>query len=225
MGFRFRKSIKILPGIRLNISKSGVSTSLGGPGATINIGPKGTRKTVGLPGSGMSYSTFSSHGSGASSSADGSPANARSQGCGCLAIGGILILAVAMCSHKPEPIASSVDATQSESVIPTKNSLSAGPFKSGDTVYVISPNLNARTQPNTSARIVRHLRNGEALRVVESKGEWLKVAQGAALVWIASSHVSSTRTASAQTAQSLFVPEAGYAKPEKVSRPQGKIFQ
>ena len=56
MGFRFRKSIKILPGIRLNLSKSGVSTSIGRPGATINIGNRGVRGTVGLPGTGISYS-------------------------------------------------------------------------------------------------------------------------------------------------------------------------
>ena len=56
MGFRFRKSIKILPGVRLNFSKSGISTSIGVPGATVNISGKGTRTTVGLPGTGISYS-------------------------------------------------------------------------------------------------------------------------------------------------------------------------
>ena len=56
MGFRFRRSIKLFPGVRLNVSKSGVSTSIGARGATINIGPKGTRATVGLPGTGISYS-------------------------------------------------------------------------------------------------------------------------------------------------------------------------
>lgn len=56
MGFRFRRSIKLLPGIRLNVSKSGVSTSIGVPGAHVSIGPKGTRTTVGIPGSGISYS-------------------------------------------------------------------------------------------------------------------------------------------------------------------------
>jgi hypothetical protein len=56
MGFRFRRSIKLLPGIRLNVSKSGVSTSIGGRGAHINIGPRGTRGTVGIPGTGISYS-------------------------------------------------------------------------------------------------------------------------------------------------------------------------
>ena len=56
MGFRFRKSFKLLPGIRINLSKSGVSTSIGEPGATLNISKRGTRGTVGIPGTGISYS-------------------------------------------------------------------------------------------------------------------------------------------------------------------------
>jgi hypothetical protein len=57
MGLRFRRSFKILPGIRMNVSKSGVSTSIGKPGATVNLRPDGRiRETVGLPGTGLSYS-------------------------------------------------------------------------------------------------------------------------------------------------------------------------
>lgn len=56
MGFRFRRSIKIAPGIRLNVSKSGLSASIGRRGATINISDKGTKATVGIPGTGISYS-------------------------------------------------------------------------------------------------------------------------------------------------------------------------
>lgn len=60
MGFNFRKSLKIAPGIRLNITKKGVSSvSLGGKGASVNLGKKGTRTTVGMPGTGLSYSSFS----------------------------------------------------------------------------------------------------------------------------------------------------------------------
>jgi hypothetical protein len=55
MGFRFRRSIRILPGIRLNIGKRGVSTSIGVRGAHVTFGRTGTRTTVGLPGSGLSY--------------------------------------------------------------------------------------------------------------------------------------------------------------------------
>lgn len=56
MGFRFRKSVRILPGVRLNISKGGVSTTIGRRGATINLGKRGVRGTVGLPGTGLFYS-------------------------------------------------------------------------------------------------------------------------------------------------------------------------
>jgi hypothetical protein len=59
MGLRFRKSLRILPGVCLNFSKSGVSASLGVRGATVNIGPRGTKYTVGLPGTGFSFSEFS----------------------------------------------------------------------------------------------------------------------------------------------------------------------
>lgn len=56
MGFRFRKSFKIAPGVRMNVSRRGVSTSLGGRGATVNLSKRGTRMTVGIPGTGLSYS-------------------------------------------------------------------------------------------------------------------------------------------------------------------------
>lgn len=57
-GFRFRKQVGVLPGVKVNLSKSRVSTSLGGKGATINVGADGRRMvTLGIPGTGMSYRT------------------------------------------------------------------------------------------------------------------------------------------------------------------------
>ncbi|MDY6457349.1 DUF4236 domain-containing protein [Acinetobacter faecalis] len=57
MGFRFRKSIKILPGLKINLTHKGISSaSIGKPGASLNIGKKGTRTSVGIPGTGISYS-------------------------------------------------------------------------------------------------------------------------------------------------------------------------
>lgn len=55
MGLRFRRSFRIIPGVRLNLSKSGVSTSIGRRGAWFTIGPRGTRSTIGIPGTGISY--------------------------------------------------------------------------------------------------------------------------------------------------------------------------
>ena len=53
MALRFSKRIKIAPGIRLNISGSGVSTTFGGRGLSVNTGRRGTHANVGLPGTGL----------------------------------------------------------------------------------------------------------------------------------------------------------------------------
>src|SRR3546814_17275303 len=55
MGFRFSKRITLLPGVRMNLSKSGASLSVGPRGASVTMGKRGVYGNVGLPGSGLSY--------------------------------------------------------------------------------------------------------------------------------------------------------------------------
>ncbi|MGD0884909.1 MAG: DUF4236 domain-containing protein [Thermodesulfovibrionales bacterium] len=55
MGFRFFRRFRILPGITLNLSRSGPSVSIGPRGMKVTYGPKGKRQTVGLPGTGLFY--------------------------------------------------------------------------------------------------------------------------------------------------------------------------
>ncbi|CDX34679.1 hypothetical protein MPLDJ20_190097 [Mesorhizobium plurifarium] len=58
VGFRYRKSVRLVPGVRLNVTGKGLSSaSFGKPGATLDMGRRGTRSTVGFPGSGLSYSS------------------------------------------------------------------------------------------------------------------------------------------------------------------------
>ena len=54
MAIRFRKTKKILPGVKLNLSKSGVSVTAGVKGASINIGKNGVYRNLGIPGTGIS---------------------------------------------------------------------------------------------------------------------------------------------------------------------------
>ena len=54
-GLRFRKTFSVLPGVKFNVSKTGVSTSLGGNGATVNVGTRSRTVTLGIPGTGLSY--------------------------------------------------------------------------------------------------------------------------------------------------------------------------
>lgn len=57
MGFRFQKRVKLLPGVTLNLSKRGVSTSVGVKGLRVTKGHGKTRTTVGLPGTGISHTS------------------------------------------------------------------------------------------------------------------------------------------------------------------------
>lgn len=58
MAVRFRQSFTLFPGVRVNVGKRGITTSIGVPGATVNIGRQGVRATVGAPGTGLSYSAL-----------------------------------------------------------------------------------------------------------------------------------------------------------------------
>ena len=54
-GLRFQKRLRILPGLRINLSKSGASASVGPRGADVNIGRDGVSTNAGIPGTGLSY--------------------------------------------------------------------------------------------------------------------------------------------------------------------------
>jgi hypothetical protein len=55
MPFRFRRSIRIVPGLRLNVGRRGVSASVGGREGHVSAGTGGVRATATLPGTGISY--------------------------------------------------------------------------------------------------------------------------------------------------------------------------
>ena len=54
MGLRFRKSVKIFPGVKLNFNKNSVGLSFGTRGARYSVNSDGRRTTsIGLPGTGL----------------------------------------------------------------------------------------------------------------------------------------------------------------------------
>lgn len=60
MGLRFRKSISLGKGLKLNLNKSGISLTAGTKGFHKTINSKGkVTTTVSIPGTGISYSTTS----------------------------------------------------------------------------------------------------------------------------------------------------------------------
>jgi hypothetical protein len=58
MPIRIRKSFNLFPGVKVNMSKGGMSISVGRKGFHLNFSKRGVRQTVGLPGSGISESSY-----------------------------------------------------------------------------------------------------------------------------------------------------------------------
>ncbi|MBK5187571.1 MAG: DUF4236 domain-containing protein [Gemmatimonadaceae bacterium] len=54
MSFRFRRRLRLFPGVRLNVSRSGLSASIGPRGLSVTVGKRGTYVNVGAPGTGLS---------------------------------------------------------------------------------------------------------------------------------------------------------------------------
>ena len=73
MSWRFQKRVRVLPGITLNFSRKGVSTSIGRRGARVTLGHGKTRSTVGIPGTGISHTSIRSTKGRARSSKQGNP--------------------------------------------------------------------------------------------------------------------------------------------------------
>ncbi|HDU8490708.1 DUF4236 domain-containing protein [Aeromonas hydrophila] len=57
MGFRFRRSITIIPGVRLSLSNGSPSLNVGPRGASISFGSRGAYSNIGLAGTGLIYRT------------------------------------------------------------------------------------------------------------------------------------------------------------------------
>lgn len=93
MGTSFRKSVKIAPGIKLNFSKRGVSTSIGPKGAKINVSKRGTYLNTSIPGTGI-YNR---------QKISGSSNKRQSTQPGCMVFLSILfsIITILGCSHRP----------------------------------------------------------------------------------------------------------------------------
>ncbi|MFT3894734.1 MAG: DUF4236 domain-containing protein [Anaerolineales bacterium] len=58
MPIRFRRTFKLFPGVKVNLSRGGVSFTVGPRGARLNFSKRGVKQTVGIPGSGLSETSY-----------------------------------------------------------------------------------------------------------------------------------------------------------------------
>lgn len=98
MGLRFRKSIKVAPGVRVNLGKKSASVSVGGKGARYTVSSTGRRtSSVGIPGTGLSY--VETHTAGKKQgSAPATPAAPASPSCRTFKVCGVIFMVLAVLS-------------------------------------------------------------------------------------------------------------------------------
>lgn len=201
MAWRYRRSVKLLPGIRMNMGRKGVTSfSFGGRGMTVNVNKRGTKTTYSLPGTGLSYQTQrTGHPTGKPqvtvSRSPGSvppPKPGINKPIVVYACVGIVALITYGALQPKSPqvggaIVASRATTSSPISLPSASDLIpsavAAPAPTGQhaasaqlRAATTTTGANIRSQPSRTASIVKVLDKGTEVLVLESSGGWARVA-------------------------------------------------
>ena len=58
MPIRFQRQFTLFPGVKVNVSKTGMSITIGGKGFHLNLSKRGVMQTTNLPGKGLSHRSY-----------------------------------------------------------------------------------------------------------------------------------------------------------------------
>jgi hypothetical protein len=188
MPWRFQRRITIFPGVRINIGKGGVSTSVGPKGADVNIGKHGVTTNAGLPGTGLSYRQKI-----------GKPGS-------WLGIG-LFVVALALGAYRysdkiaayfshptattaaghaePAPRRTARGTTAADAVI-------AAAEPASGVRYVRRGNSDLRAKPSTSSLAIAHEAKGAKVTLLAVAGVWSKVNDGTQEGWMRTSVLGDT---------------------------------
>ena len=197
-GLRFQKTLKLLPGLKINLSKSGAAATVGTKGAGVNIGLDGITTNAGIPGTGLSYRQ---------------KINGRNKSAW---IGVVALIAgLAFAAYKnadkigawlaptapqatraaaappPPQAAQQPEAASSPArTYPPRVSVRAEAAKllaPGKIIYVRRAGSVLRAEQKPSGEPLKKLEKGAAVTVVELDGAWTKVKDGALTGWMRTS--------------------------------------
>jgi hypothetical protein len=187
-GLRFQKRLQVLPGVRINLSKSGASASVGPRGADVNIGPRGVATNAGIPGTGLSYRAKAG--------------KTRSGLIGVLA----LVAGLGFAAYKnidkisalfaPAPAAQAIAEPQraappSQTARPPRSgsirAQAAALLVPGGTIYVRRGGSVLRATEKSSGASLKKLDKGAAVTVVALDGDWTQVKADGATGWMRTS--------------------------------------
>ncbi|HUB86058.1 MAG TPA: DUF4236 domain-containing protein [Rhizomicrobium sp.] len=215
MGWRFHRVLNVFPGlVRVNLSKSGASLSVGPHGADVNIGPHGATTNAGIPGTGLSYRQKLG------------VAHASGIGVG-LFIAALLFAGwryfgndmraptvptppSATQTATAAPADTSADGEDDSGGIPTVtreprgshgrggNDANAGAdviaaaTPASGTMFVHRNNSDLRAKPATSSPAIKKLAKGEQVTLLAVSDKWSEVQDGTVKGWVRSSIIKST---------------------------------
>jgi hypothetical protein len=163
-GLRFQKRISILPGVRINLSKSGASASVGPRGADVNIGSHGMTTNAGIPGTGLSYRQKVGRGG-------------KTWLAVLAVIGGLCVWGVQHMAKIEKFLASATPQVASQPA--------AGAAQSP--VNIVAPGMRyvhrggsvIRDEPKTSGHSLKKESKGAQVALISEAGGWAKVTDGA----------------------------------------------
>lgn len=228
MGFRFRRSFKIAPGVRLNLNSKSTSVRIGPKGLGYTISSKGKRRVnASVPGTGISYSAVQSSGT-----KERPIGGSQKNGSVWTAIVGVIALFVAIGlfnSGSDSSRSSGTDVSRPAAPAPvvgaptkappmvarppvlTTTAVQPAPASApSEFRYVTASSLNVRAAPDTTGVVIGRLQNGHQVSVLQRENGWLLIqpAPGAE-GWISELYTSATpesTTASEPTQALLSAP-------------------
>jgi hypothetical protein len=171
MGWRFQRVLRIIPGLRVNLSKSGVSTSVGPRGASVNIGRHGVTTSAGLPGTGLSYRQRLGH-----------PGT-------WLGVA-LLVVALGLAAWRNGMFNSALPPAVQHAVSAPDNaaqSVIATAKPAMGIRYVHRGNSVLRAEPSARGDALKHEAKGDQVTLIATSGPWAKVQDGETTGWMRAS--------------------------------------
>lgn len=211
MGMRFKKSKKIAPGVKLNVSNKSVGVSVGGKGVHHSVSSSGRKTTtVSAPGTGLSYVKTSGGGSHKKNSSKTSKKQSGTVGCGTILLGFILFFLIigvfssGLSSGKKkaaEAAASSSSAVSTVSTVSetvTPEAPTEAPVETK--VMYSTSSLNIRAAASADAEKLGTFAAGDSVTVISSENVWSKIDYNGVDAYVASDYLSDTQPTAAPTA-------------------------
>lgn len=212
MAFRFRKSLRIAPGVRLNLSAKSASVRVGPKGLGYTVSTTGKKRlSASIPGTGLSYSKEVSSKPQLTPSASSLPAASQSDP---PSKGVIVVLLLAIgaglvwCSVPSNDIAGEHSETNG-SVQSASNPATGRPPRHGSptaeagssvqTTLYSTANVRLRTSPSARSQTVLTVPVGSAVLSSKREGQWHYVSYGSYSGWILGDYLAKPPPQSATT--------------------------